>query len=337
MLPPAEEPAVKQSAGKIDWTGIFLLAIGVSALQTVLERGETEDWFQTGYIAALSAVAVLGLALFVWWELRVAQPVVNLRVLKSRNLSIAAILTFISGIGMFSSVFLTPVFAQRLLNFTPSQTGLLLLPGAVLAIGGLMVSARLLQKGIPPVALIATGICFFRLFSWQMSGLNSSSGAADVTHSLLFRGIGLAIVTVPLTSLAISSLALADVPQGAALNNMMRQLGGSFGIALVNTYLAQRSAGHRADLVAHITADNPVVVQRLAAYTQYFSSKGAGPATARQQALQLIDSSVTRQSGILSFNDAYLVVGGIFMLALPLLLLSVRRKGEKVQVVLSDH
>ena len=146
-----KEPAVQQKAGKVDWLGIFLLAIGVSALQTVLERGETDDWFQATYITVLSIIAFLGLFIFVWWELKTDQPVVNLRVLKSKNLSIAAILTFISGIGMFSSIFLTPVFAQRLLGFTPTQTGLLLLPGAVLAILGLIVSAKLLQRGISPL------------------------------------------------------------------------------------------------------------------------------------------------------------------------------------------
>src|SRR5262249_2699245 len=149
--------------------------------QIVLERGEAEDWFQTNYIIYLSAAAVLGIFLFIWRELTTAHPVVNLRVLKSRNLSIAAALTFISGMGIFSSVFLTPVFAQRLLNFTPTQTGLLLLPGACLAIGGLLVSARLLQKGVSPLIMIVTGMCLFVLFNWQMHGLNLQAGTADIS------------------------------------------------------------------------------------------------------------------------------------------------------------
>jgi DHA2 family multidrug resistance protein len=128
------EPAVKPTVGKIDWTGILLLAAGVGSLQTVLERGETDDWFAANYIVVLTAVAAFGLSLFVWWELKVKSPVINLRVMKSKNLSIAAALTFVSGIGLFSSVYLTPVFAQRLLGFTPTGTSLLLLPGAIFAI-----------------------------------------------------------------------------------------------------------------------------------------------------------------------------------------------------------
>lgn len=332
-----KEPVIKQVAGKIDWLGIFLLAVGISALQTVLERGETDDWFDANYIIYLTIIAVIGLSLFVWWELKIKQPVVNLRVLKSKNLSIAALLTFVAGIGIFSSVFLTPVFAQRLLNFTPSQTGLLLLPGAALAIVGLMVSGTLLQRGLSPIVIIVTGMCMFAFFSWQMSRLNLDASAADISTALIFRGLGLAIVTVPLITLAVSSLDAKDIPQGAALNNMMRQLGGSFGIAMVNTYLANRNANHRSDLVSNITSDNPLAVDRIAKYTQFFLGKGATPFDAHEKALKLLDTVITRQSNLLSFNDAYLLVGSIFIVVLPLLLLARRKKGQQPQVILSDH
>lgn len=332
------EPSVKQEAGSIDWLGIFLLAIGVGSLQTVLERGETEDWFDTTYIVVLTVTAILGIFLFIWWELKVKNPVVNLNVLKSRNLSIAAFMTFISGIGIFTSVFLTPVFAQRLLNFTPSQTGLLLLPGAILALGGLMISARILQKGISPLIMIVTGICLFILFNWQMSRLNGEAGPADISIPLIWRGVGLAVITVPLTSLAVSTLEPKDIPQGAALNNMMRQLGGSFGIALVNTYLTNRNAVHRTDLVANLTPGNPLLTDRLNGYSHYFMTKGASAPDAQHQALGLLDAGVVRQSNLLSFGDAYLLIGLIFLIVLPLLLFAARKKDRQAApVIVSDH
>ncbi|SFD76511.1 MFS transporter, DHA2 family, multidrug resistance protein [Chitinophaga sp. CF118] len=331
------EPLIKQQAGKVDWLGIFLLAIGVGSLQTVLERGEVDDWFEANYIICLSVAAFFGLLLFIWWELTTKTPVVNLRVLKSKNLSVAAILTFVSGIGLFSSVFLTPVFSQRLLNFTPTQTGLLLLPGALLAIGGLMISARLLQRGISPVVMITSGMLLFMLFSWQMSQLSLDANAHDITVSLIWRAIGLAVITVPLASLAVSSLEPKDIPQGAALNNMMRQLGGSFGLAIVNTYLTQRNAVHRSDLVSNITVNNPLTTSRLTGYTNLFISKGANAFEAHNKALRLLDMNVTRQSSLMSFNDAYLLIGLVFLLALPILLLASKRKGKQVQVALSDH
>lgn len=332
-----KEPAIKQEAGKVDWLGIFLLAIGVGSLQTVLERGEVDDWFEARYIIVLSVMAFFSLLIFIWWELTTEQPVVNLRVLKSKNLSLAAILTFVSGVGLFSSVFLTPVFAQRLLNFTPTQTGLLLLPGAVLAIFGLMVSARLLQRGVPPIVLITTGMFLFIIFSWEMSrmDLNASSGLLSAT--LIYRAIGLAVVTVPLTALAVSSLPPQEIPQGAALNNMMRQLGGSFGLAMVNTYLTNRNAVHRADLVSNITADNPQAVKRIADYTNFFMQKGASSFDAHKRAIGVVEAVVTKQSNLLSYNDAYLLVGVVFLVSLPLLLLSSRPKGPAVKVSMSDH
>ena len=334
-----KEPAVKTEAGSVDWLGIFLLAIGVGSLQTVLERGETDDWFDANYIIVLTIVAVVGIFLFIWWELKTKNPVVNLTVLKSRNLSIAAFMTFISGIGIFTSVFLTPVFAQRLLNFTPSQTGLLLLPGAILALGGLMISARVLQKGVSPLVMIVMGIGLFILFNWQMSRLNLEAGNADIAIPLIWRGVGLAIITVPLTSLAVSSLEPKDIPQGAALNNMMRQLGGSFGIALVNTYLTNRNAIHRTDLISNLTPGNPLLTERLSGYTHYFLNKGSSALDAQHRALGLLDAGIVRQSNLQSFGDAYLLIGLIFTLVLPILLFSARKRGASTPapVILSDH
>lgn len=325
------EPPYKPTAGRIDWTGIALLAAGVGSLQIVLERGETDDWFAAGYIVILTVLAALCLSLFIYWELKVKSPVVNLRVLKSKNLSIAALLTFVSGIGLFSSVYLTPVYAQRLLGFTPTQTGLLLLPGAFVAIMGLLLTARLLQRGVPPVVMITAGMLFYILFSWQISRLDLTAGSGDFYIPLIFRAIGIAIITVPLSTLAISGLDQKDMPQGTALNNMMRQLGGSFGIAMVNTYLTRRNAVHRTDLVTQIVPGDPQVTSRLAGYTQYFVGKGANLADARHQALGLLDATVNRQSSALSFGDAYLLLGAIFLGSLPFLLLARKRRPQAVR------
>jgi len=332
-----QEPAHRAKAGRIDWWGILLLAVGISALQTVLERGEIDDWFDARYIVFLSVVAVLAIVLFIWWQLTTSQPVVNLRVLKSKNLSIAAVLTFISGIGLFSSVFLTPVFAQQLLGFTPTQTGLLLLPGACIAIAGLMVSATLLQRGISPLYMIATGVLLFITFSWLMSRMTLDSSSSDLSNALILRGLGLAIITVPLTTLAVSGLEPKDIPQGAALNNMMRQLGGSFGLAFVNTYLHIRNAQHRSDLISNINPNNPIAMERLSYYTKYFIGKGYTPAYAQSQGLKMIDNIVIKQSSQLSFSDSYLMVGIFFVSALVLLFFTSKRKDRKIKVILSDH
>lgn len=332
------EPAIKTKASAVDWTGISLLAIGVGSLQTVLERGQTEDWFSTGYITALTVISIISLTAFVLWELHVENPVVNLRVLRSKELSVAAVLTFITGIGLFTSVFLTPVVAQRILNFTPTQTGLLLLPGALLALVALMGSGTLLQKGVHPLAIIATGFVLFIYFNWRMSGITLETSAGDITAILIFRAVGMALLTVPLTALAVSSLKPQEIPQGAALNNMMRQLGGSFGISIINTYSARRLALHRVDLLANINSTNPELVNRLNGYTNYFHNKGFGLQDAQAKALKLVDNVVVRQSTFLSYLDSYLLIGMLFILAMPLMLLVLKRQPKPAgNIIISDH
>jgi DHA2 family multidrug resistance protein len=304
----------------------------------VLERGEIEDWFSTAYILWFTVIAGAALIAFVIWELKVDHPVVNLRVLKSKTLSIAAILTFITGIGMFTSVFLTPVISQRLLGFTPSQTGLLLLPGAILAVFGLVLSGKLLQKGVSPVIIIATGFISFIYFNWRMSQMDLDTSAATITFSLIFRALGMAFLTVPLTALAVSSLQTKDIPQGAALNNMMRQLGGSFGISIINTFSTRRTAVHRVDLISNVTAANGMVTERLNRYTNYFQHQGFSLLNAQGKAVKMIELTVVKQSAMLSYIDDFLLIGLLFAIALPLLLfVSHSHKQQKAAVIISDH
>ncbi|WP_379969119.1 DHA2 family efflux MFS transporter permease subunit [Epilithonimonas sp. UC225_85] len=333
-----KEPTIKPEPKKVDWRGIALLAVGVGALQTVLERGEIDDWFDAKYIVWLTGIAATSMTYFIYWELKIENPVVNLRVLKSKTLSIAAVLTFITGIGMFSSIYLTPVVAQRLLSLSPSQTGVLLLPGAMLAIIALIISAKLLQKGVSFVVIILLGFGMFIYFNWSMSQMALDTSSSDIAFALCFRAIGMALLTVPLTALAVSSLKEKDIPQGAALNNMMRQLGGSFGISIVNTYMVYRLASHRNDLSSHVTATNIIAMNRINQLQQYFMLKGFGSFDAYKRALKVTENLVMKQSALLSYRDAYFLVGVLFVIGLPLLLFVVKQKNaHSKDIVLSDH
>jgi DHA2 family multidrug resistance protein len=333
------EPAEKPVLRRIDWTGIALLALGVGTLQTVLERGETEDWFAKAYIIWFTVISVISLTAFLIWELYVEFPVVNLRVLKSKTLSIAAVLTFITGIGMFTSVYITPVLAQRILGFTPTQSGELLLPGAIIAIFVLILCGKLMQAGVPTVILVGTGLLSFAYFNWRMTGITLDTSATEITVCLIFRAIGMAFLTVPLTALAVSSLEPANIPQGAALNNMMRQLGGSFGISIINTYSFRMIAQHRSNLLTNITATNPLLVNRINGYINYFQQKGAGYFEARKRAMVLIDLSVIKQSTLMSYADSFSLIGSMFIVALPLLFFVIKRSSGKpaANVIISDH
>ncbi len=270
-----KEPTEQRAAGKIDWTGIGLLVMGLGSLQTVLERGETDDWFSAPYIVVLTAMAAFSLISFVIWELKIPNPVVDLRVLKSRTLAIAASLTFVNGVVLFSTVFIVPVFVQRLLGFTATQTGVLYIPGVVVAFVVLPQIGRLMGKGFPPHYLVIGGFLVVATFCWQLSTNSLASGASDFFIPIILRAVGLAMLIVPLTSLAVSGLKGKDISQGVALNNMMRQLGGSFGIALINTYIAHRVFAHRSALLDHLGANDPYTQTRLAGIAQNLMSHGA--------------------------------------------------------------
>jgi len=318
------EPASARHAETIDWIGISLLIAGLGALQTVLERGEAEDWFSTRYIVVLAVVAAVSLIGFLAWELTTRHPVVDLRVLRSRTLATAAILTFVLGFALFATVFIVPVFVQRLLGFTAMETGMLFLPGAGVAIIVLPIIGRMLQMGVPPQLMVIAGFAIVALFAYQLSQLGLQAGAHDFLWPIILRAVGLSLMVVPLTQLAVSGLAPRDIPQGVALNNMMRQLGGSFGIAAINTFLDHRDAIHRLSLVSHLAIGDPATDRRLAQLTQAMAAKGATPWEAPQRALGALEGLISRQASLLSYLDAYHLVALIAVGCIPLILLAGR-------------
>jgi DHA2 family multidrug resistance protein len=329
-----------QDERSIDWLGIFLLSVGIGSLQIVLERGETDDWFAAGYIVALSVIATIALALLVWWELKVKYPVINLRVLKSTTLSISAIMTFVLGFGLFSAVFVFPLYSQRIIGYSAFQTGMMLLPGTLMAAMISPFLGRMLQSGLRPQYLIIIGFGLSAIFGYLMSGSDMQSGEASFFVPLLFRGLGAALLIVPLTALAVSDLKPAEIPQGAALNNMMRQMGGSFGIALINTYIAHRAAANRTALIAHVSLTNPATQQRLQSATNYFMTRGATSLRAAQEAMASLESSIVRQTFQMSYINAFLLLAILNAACIPLVLITIRKKtADKVpvKVVISDH
>jgi DHA2 family multidrug resistance protein len=317
----------------VDWAGIALLILGVGSLQIVLERGEAEDWFSARYIMVLSAVAVLALAGFIWRELTAHSPVVDLRVFRDRSLAVGTVFTFILGFGLYASVFIFPVFAQNLLGFTAMQTGLILLPGSLATAVMMPIVGRMLQKGVPPQLMNALGfICFF-LFTFLLSHSTLASDRQDFFWPLILRGVGLALLFVPLTTVALSGLRGRDIAQGAGLTNMMRQLGGSFGIALVATYIQKRSWTHRVNLLSHVSVYDPTVRERLAAITQGLIAKGSDLYGAQRQAYAALEGAVLKQTFLLSYMDAFRIVGIFFLCCIPLLLVFKRGRGGATEPV----
>ncbi|MEI6888531.1 MAG: DHA2 family efflux MFS transporter permease subunit [Bacteroidales bacterium] len=324
---------------KIDWSGIFLLTIGIGSLQYVLERGEAEDWYDSKLIIWLSVIAVIGLVTFIWWELKQKEPVVNLRILKDRNLALTTLLTFIVGFILFTSVFIFPLMLQRVLGYTAYETGLTLLPASILSLFFMPFIGKALQAGTSPKLFVGIGFIALMGFGLLMSraDLNVSSGFFALP--LMIRGAGLACLFVPLNAMAVAGLKPRDIPQGVALNNMMRQMGGSFGIAIINNYVAHRVAVHRIDLISNIYAGSQQFAERYNQIYQGLQAKLPFAANLQQQTFQVMEGSVMKQTFMLSYLDAFLYASLFILIAFPLIFITKNRKigGEQAVAAAEAH
>jgi DHA2 family multidrug resistance protein len=315
-----------------DWLGIGLLAVGLGALQYVLEEGNQDDWFNSPVITRLTVLSVVCLAAMLWWELspRNPNPVVNFRVLKNRTLASALMLFLVLGFGLYGGVFIFPLFAQTILHFTPTQTGLALLPGGIATGVGIVICGFLLngpRQKVDPRWLIILGIGIFLYSMWDLGHLTPQSGEPDVRFALIVRGLGLGFLFTPINLVAFASMRGPEIQQGAGLINLTRQLGGSFGIAVLGTYISNMTVFHRQVLGENIYAANPLVNERLAALQQVFLAKGYSPAAAQQGALGLLNQQVGVQASTMAFNNAFILILVSFAVAAPAVFLLRRPQG----------
>jgi DHA2 family multidrug resistance protein len=328
--------AEKRKIHEVDWLGIALLAITVGSLQYVLERGQEDDWFSSGTIVFLTCSSILGLFFFIWRELRYKFPIVELRVLKNGNLRIGTIMSFIMGFGLYGSTFLIPLYTQTILGWTAYQAGALMIPAAIMTAFMMPLIGKLLTKGIKPQYLAAAGMFVFFLYSfWGFRIITPDTAKGDFFWMLMARGVGLGLLFIPVTALSLSSLRGVQIGQGAAFTGMMRQLGGSFGIALITTILSRRIMQHRTDLVSRLDYSNLAVQQRVSGIQHMFMSKGLAVNDALKAAYTAIDGSVMKQATVLSYMDIFLYLGGMFLVCMPIVLM-VRQRGAAAKVDLSS-
>jgi DHA2 family multidrug resistance protein len=314
----------------IDWPGILLLIVTVGSLQIFLEKGNGENWFSTPYSAFLAFVVLLCGILFVWREMSTKYPVVNFKILRHRSFSLGIVTSFMFGFGLFSSTFMLPIFCQNLLGFSAQQTGIMIMWGGIATITLLPFVGMALKRGVPAQIICLVGMLLFLLFTQLMSGFSLSSGLDDFLLPNLIRGIGLSLLFVPITTLALQDVPADEMGQATGLNNMMRQLGGSLGIAVITTIISSRMALHRAHLIEHISPYSPQFNDRFNALVAALQAKGHGLLEAKQLALGQFNSSVVKQTLLLTYTDAFWIAGIIFMIAIPFIFM--QRFKRKVKV-----
>jgi MFS transporter, DHA2 family, multidrug resistance protein len=307
-------------ASKVDYIGLLLLAAGIGALQTMLERGERLDWFDSRQVQLLALVSAVSLVTFVWHELRTEHPVVDLRILKSRQLAVGVIFAAGLGVCLYATVFVLPVYLQNLQGFSAEQTGFVILPGALASAFTMAIMGRTTGKFDARLSIIV-GVALFALSMWKHAHFTTDSGMSDFFWPLILRGVGLGLIFVPLTNLSLADLPMSRIPNGTGLFNLTRQLGGSVGIALSATLVTRFATIHRADLIANVTAYSPATQARLAMLEKGLAAQGVPAGLLEAKATMIMNIQVMRQALMLSFDQLFLLFGAVFVLSCPLLLL----------------
>jgi len=286
----------------------------------VLEQGQQDDWWSSVFIQRMAVLSVVGMAAFIWQELTTEHPAVDLRVLRHRALAAGSFISLAVGMGLYGTVFVVPVFAQTVLQFTATKTGFMLVPGAIASAVGMFALAPLL-KIFSPRLMIASGAIMTIGVMFAFSTLNPDTGADQFYWPLIWRGFGTVIMFLPLSIVTLGSLPKADVASGSGFFSLTRQLGGSIGIAAITTLVAKQQFVHRSQLVYNISELNPAYPERLAANTSYFNAISGDPVAVHNMALTQIDRAVDFQANLLSYRDVFYAVAAVFAIVLPLIFL----------------
>jgi DHA2 family multidrug resistance protein len=333
-----DPPHQQLKTGSIDWLGIALLVVGVGALQYVLEEGNIKDWFNSRLLVYLSIASAIASATLLWWQLspRNQHPVIQLRVLKNRDLLASILLFVVLGFGLYGGVIIFPLFTQTILGFSPTQTGLAMMPGGLATAAMALVCGRLLTGAKPlvdPRALILGGMAMMMVAMWTLGHLTTSAGEADARHALILRGLALGLLFTPINNVAFANLKPEEAQQASGLINLARQLGGSFGIAVLGAYLTRHIAYHRADLATYMHPGNPMFAERFEGLIGAFSMQGFTLADAQQRALAVLDGTMMRQAAMQAYNDAWLLLLVSFLCVVPaVFLLRKPRTAQAAQV-----
>ncbi|WP_371381032.1 DHA2 family efflux MFS transporter permease subunit [Sporomusa aerivorans] len=314
--------AQKQNIGSVDYIGLGLVAIGLGALQIVLDKGQQEDWFDSSFIVFFAAIAAIGLILAVFWLLEQKNPIVKLRLFAIPSFGMPCIMIFFVGFALYSSATILPMLVQANFGYDATLSGLVLSPGGIVTLFMMPVAGRLVTV-IQSKYLISFGMLVTALGMWAAGLVTPETDYYTFVLVRILQVIGLPFLFVPASTLAFSKISPENSNDASAIVSLMRNLGGSIGIALVTNQLIHSQQAEQANLVQHLTAADPGYSSTLAAYTQIFINMGVPASQAATDAMGKIYQELLHQASILAYRDAYnfvalvCVVLGIIALFMP--------------------
>jgi DHA2 family multidrug resistance protein len=311
-----------------DWLGIALMAVGLAALEVMLEEGNRQDWFESDFIVRFAWIAAIFLALFVAVQLAKKEPLVDLRLFADRNFALGSTINTILGIGLFSTVFLVPRYLAQIQGFSPFQIGEAMmwlgLPQLLVVPVVLRLSSRVDSR-----ILIGFGCVVFAVSCFMNIHMTVDSAYDQMMWSNIVRGISMPFIMQSVSGVAMAAIPPAQAGSASGLFNVVRNLGGAVGIAMVGAVLTWREHFHSNVISEHLSALAPQTQERLAALIQRFSSLGAGPELAQLRAVAAIDGIARRESFIMAFSDCFFLMGVAFLVAVVLVCLLRRSKPGK--------
>ena len=304
-----------------DWPGILTMAIGLSALQTVLEEGNKDDWFGSPFIVKLSVIAAVALTAFLWIELTAKKPLLNLRLLFRRNFGFGMSANFLLGVALYGSVFILPVYLSRIQGYNAEQIGMVLawtgLPQLLL----IPLVPRLMQR-FDPRLIIGIGFTLFAASNFMNIYMTNDYATDQLFWPNIVRALGQALVMAPLSAVATAGIEAENAGSASGLFNMMRNLGGAVGIALLQTLLTKREQYHSNVLMPSVSLLEQATRTRIEQLTQYFMNHGVvDRAEASHRAVIAIGHIVQKQAFILAFSDTFYLLGAALIIALMAALL----------------
>ena len=305
-----------------DWAGIATMAIGLAALQTVLEEGNKDDWFSSPFILRLAAVAVVSLSLFIWIELTIEKPLIRLRLLARRNFGFGTIASTLLGFALFGSVYILPAYLGQAQGYNAEQIGKVLawtgLPQLLL----IPLVPRLMER-FDSRYIAFTGLMIFAYSCFMNTAMSLDYAGDQLWIPNIVRAIGQAMVLTPLTSVTTGGIAPQDAAAASGISNMLRNLGGAIGTAVLATVITKREQFHSNIIGQSVTLGREEVRDRIAQQTQFFLAHGVpDPAAARQQAIIALGKAVRHQALVMGFSDTFAVIGAVLVFAAIAVLLT---------------
>jgi DHA2 family multidrug resistance protein len=310
----------KRTGFRIDYIGLGLLALGLGAMQVVLDKGQRDDWFGSNFIIVMTVICVVALIAVGFWEWHHKDPIIDLHLFKERSFAIGNMLMFMVGFALLSSTVLLPQFSQELLGYTAQRAGLALMPGGI-AIIVCMPFVGYLLGHTDARRLLFFGLVMVSFSLFHMTNFDTAIDFRTLATARVFQAIGLAFLFVPINTAAYSFIPPGKNNAASGLINLARNIGGSVGISFVTTMLARRAQVHQSNLTARLNSGNGQFQAALANITHMLTARGSSPAEAARQAYGMMAFNLDRQATMLAYIDNFWILGCCVAAMIPFVFL----------------